>query len=78
VPPHYDSLLAKIIAWGPDRQQALDRLDRALRETILTGVPTPIPLYRRLLRDPDFRAGRHSTVFLQEFLDREADLAPSP
>lgn len=78
VPPHYDSLLAKIIAWAPDRQQALDRLDRALRETILTGVPTPIPLYRRLLRDPDFRAGRHSTVFLQEFLDREADLAPSP
>lgn len=78
VPPHYDSLLAKIIAWAPDRQQALDRLDRALRETIITGVPTPIPLYRRLLRDPDFRAGRHSTVFLQEFLDREADLAPSP
>ena len=78
VPPHYDSLLAKIIAWAPDRQQALDRLDRALRETIITGVPTPIPLYRRLLRDPDFRAGHHSTVFLQEFLDREADLAPSP
>uniref|UniRef100_A0A7C2WR63 Biotin carboxylase n=2 Tax=Thermorudis TaxID=1649508 RepID=A0A7C2WR63_9BACT len=77
VPPHYDSLLAKIIAWAPDRQQALDRLDRALREAIIAGVPTPIPLYRRLLRDPDFRAGRHSTVFLQEFLDREADLAPS-
>ncbi len=78
VPPHYDSLLAKIVAWALDRSQALERLDRALRETIISGLPTPIPLYRRLLRDPDFRAGRHSTVFLQEFLDREANLALSP
>ncbi len=78
VPPHYDSLLAKIVAWALDRPQALERLDRALRETVLSGLPTPIPLYRRVLRDPDFRAGRHSTVFLQEFLDREANFALSP
>lgn len=78
VPPHYDSLLAKIVAWALDRSQALERLDRALHETMISGLPTPIPLYRRLLRDPDFRAGRHSTVFLQEFLDREANLALSP
>jgi acetyl-CoA carboxylase biotin carboxylase subunit len=78
VPPHYDSLIAKIIAWAPDRPQAIERLDRALRETLIDGVQTPIPLYRRLLREPDFRVGRHSTAFLSEFLERPEDLVPSP
>ncbi|MCM8746021.1 acetyl-CoA carboxylase biotin carboxylase subunit [Thermomicrobium sp. CFH 73360] len=68
VPPHYDSLLGKIIAWGIDRSQAIERLDRALRETIVRGVPTPIPVLRRVLHHPDFRAVRHSTTFLTELL----------
>ncbi|MFN3337565.1 MAG: acetyl/propionyl/methylcrotonyl-CoA carboxylase subunit alpha, partial [Thermomicrobium sp.] len=68
VPPHYDSLLGKIIAWGIDRSQAIERLDRALRETIVRGIPTPIPLLRRVLQHPDFRAARHSTTFLTELL----------
>ncbi|MCX7623774.1 MAG: acetyl-CoA carboxylase biotin carboxylase subunit [Thermomicrobium sp.] len=68
VPPHYDSLLGKVIAWGIDRAQAIERLDRALRETIVRGVPTPIPLLRELLQHPDFRAARHSTTFLAEYL----------
>ncbi|GBD20139.1 Biotin carboxylase [bacterium HR28] len=68
VPPHYDSLLGKIIAWGIDRSQAIERLDRALRETIVRGVPTPIPVLRRVLQHPDFRAARHSTTFLTELL----------
>jgi len=78
VPPHYDSLLAKIIAWAPDRAKAIERLDRALRETVIDGIPTPIPLYRRLLQHPEFRAGRHSTAFLQEFLEVQGDRAGSP
>jgi acetyl-CoA carboxylase biotin carboxylase subunit len=68
VPPHYDSLLGKVIAWGLDRAQAIERLDRALRETIIDGVPTPIPLLRRILQHPDFRASRHTTTFLTEYL----------
>ncbi len=68
VPPHYDSLLGKIIAWGIDRAQAIERLDRALRETLIRGVPTPISVLRRVLRHPDFRTARHSTTFLTEFL----------
>ena len=68
VPPHYDSLLGKVIAWGLDRAQAIERLDRALRETIIDGVPTPIPLLRRIVQHPDFRASRHTTTFLAEYL----------
>ncbi|WP_448576401.1 acetyl-CoA carboxylase biotin carboxylase subunit [Thermomicrobium sp.] len=68
VPPHYDSLLGKVIAWGLDRVQAIERLDRALRETVISGVPTPIPLFRRILQHPDFRASRHTTTFLAEYL----------
>jgi acetyl-CoA carboxylase biotin carboxylase subunit len=68
VPPHYDSLLGKVIAWGLDRAQAIERLDRALRETIIDGVPTPIPLLRCILQHPDFRASRHTTTFLAEYL----------
>ncbi|MCX2727112.1 acetyl-CoA carboxylase biotin carboxylase subunit [Thermomicrobium sp. 4228-Ro] len=71
VPPHYDSLLGKVIAWGVDRTQAIERLDRALRETIVRGVPTPIPVLRRILQHPDFRAARHSTTFLAEFLSSQ-------
>jgi len=68
VPPHYDSLLGKVIAWGLDRAQAIERLDRALRETVISGMPTPIPLLRRILQHPDFRASRHTTTFLAEYL----------
>lgn len=68
VPPHYDSLLGKVIAWGADREQAIDRLDRALQETIVRGVPTPLGLLRSVLQHPDFREVRHSTTFLAEFL----------
>jgi len=67
VPPHYDSLFGKVIAWGLDRAQAIERLDRALRETIIDGVPTPIPLLRRILQHPDFRTSRHTTTFLAEY-----------
>ncbi|QOC91463.1 ATP-binding protein [Micromonospora craniellae] len=63
VGPHYDSLLAKVAVWAPDRDLALNRLDRALREFEITGpgVRTTIPFVRRVLDDADFRKGRYST-----------------
>ncbi len=55
IPTNYDSLLAKIISWGPTRAVAIARLERALAETLITGVHTTIPFIQRLLRDEDFR-----------------------
>jgi acetyl-CoA carboxylase biotin carboxylase subunit len=62
VPPFYDSLLAKIIVRGADRAEAIDRMRRALRETVLEGVKTSIPFHLRLLDDPAFLEGRVSSV----------------
>jgi acetyl-CoA carboxylase biotin carboxylase subunit len=62
-PPFYDSLLAKIITWGEDRNEALARMDRTLRETIIVGPRTTIPYHRAVLRDEKFRAGRTHTTW---------------
>ncbi|MFE9383060.1 acetyl/propionyl/methylcrotonyl-CoA carboxylase subunit alpha [Streptomyces sp. NPDC007025] len=66
VPPQYDSLLAKVVCWAPERDEALDRMDRALAEFRIAGpgVHTTIPLLREIVADPVFRAGRHITSFL--------------
>jgi acetyl-CoA carboxylase biotin carboxylase subunit len=69
IPPHYDSLLAKVIAHGPDREAALDRLDRGLAHLVVEGVPTTAELLRAVLGAPDFRAEHHHTRWIeQEFL----------
>jgi len=68
VPGAYDSLLAKIIAYGRNRDEALARLRRGLDETIIGGIRTNIPLHQRILAHPDFRAGRMSTRFLERLL----------
>ncbi|MFH1465547.1 MAG: biotin carboxylase N-terminal domain-containing protein [Pseudomonadota bacterium] len=71
IPPHYDSLICKLIAHGADRPQALERMAQALRDTRIGGVPTTIPLHRALLKHPDVQAGRIDTAFLEErFLPR--------
>jgi acetyl/propionyl-CoA carboxylase alpha subunit len=63
VPPHYDSLLAKLIAWGPEREAARGRLAAALDATWLAGVQTNLDWLRAALDHPDFRVGRLSTGF---------------
>ncbi len=68
VSPYYDSLLAKVITHGRDRQEAIDRMRRALEMTVIEGVETTIPLHLRILRDPDFLAGRFTTAFLERFV----------
>ncbi len=65
VPPYYDSLLAKLIAWGRDRDEALVRLGQALDCFILEGVTTTIPFLARVIRHPDFVAGKIDTKFLE-------------
>ncbi len=71
---YYDSMLAKLIVWAPDRTQALDRMDRALGELIVAGLHTNQGFQRRLVRDAEFRAG---AVDIQ-FLDRRPDLLGTP
>ena len=73
MPPNYDSLLGKIIAWGRDRTEAIARLDRALEETIITGVTTTAGFHRTILADEGFARGDVHTGFVPEFLDRQSD-----
>ena len=68
VPIDYDPLLAKLIAYGSDRAQVISRLERALHEYFVGGIKTNLSLFRRILRDPDFRAGRIDTGFLDRLL----------
>jgi acetyl-CoA carboxylase, biotin carboxylase subunit len=70
VPPYYDSLLAKVIVHGNDRQEALTRMGQALDSFILEGVTTTIPFLARVIRHPDFVAGKVDT----RFLERESHL----
>jgi len=64
IQPFYDSLFAKLIVWGRDRQEALERSRRALAEMRVEGIKTTIPLYRRLLQDEEFLAGDYHTQWL--------------
>jgi len=69
IPPYYDSLIAKLIVRGKDREEAISRMSRALEMFIVEGVFTTIPLHRKILADPDFRAGRVDTTFIERFLN---------
>ncbi len=67
ITPHYDSMIAKIITWGKNRKESIDRMKRALDMTVVEGVRTTIPLHQRILNDEDFQAGRISTRFLERW-----------
>ncbi|MPY89848.1 MAG: acetyl-CoA carboxylase biotin carboxylase subunit [Luteitalea sp.] len=67
VPPYYDSLVAKIITHGRDRQEAIERMRRTLEMTVIEGIHTTVPLHLRILNDPDFVDGRVSTAFMERF-----------
>jgi len=70
MPEAFDSLLAKVVSWAPNRNQAIARLDSALEETILLGVDTLIPLHRAILRESDFLEKKIKI----DYLDSHADL----
>jgi acetyl-CoA carboxylase biotin carboxylase subunit len=70
VPLDYDALLAKLVTWGPDRNAAIQRLQRALGEYGFTGIQTNISFFLEILDDPEFRAGDISTAFVPDFIAR--------
>jgi len=74
VPMDYDPLLAKLIGYGTDREQAISRLTRALSEYFVGGIKTNISLFRRILRHPDFRAAAIDTGFLDRLLQQGEEL----
>ncbi len=76
VSQYYDNLVAKLIVWGTDRDQARRRLIRALEETEIEGVATTIPAHLAILRHPDFAAGQHSTKWVEDRLDLSGIAAP--
>ncbi|MDJ0620368.1 MAG: acetyl-CoA carboxylase biotin carboxylase subunit [Calothrix sp. MO_192.B10] len=68
IPPYYDSLIGKLIVWGPDRSTAILRMKRALRECAITGLPTTIGFHQKIMENPNFIKGQIYTNFVQEHM----------
>ncbi len=68
IPPYYDSMIGKLIIYGDDRQECLMRLQRALREFVIGGVDTTIPLFTRLVEEDDIKTGNYHIHWLEQFL----------
>jgi len=68
MPPFYDSNLAKVIVWAPDRPQAIARMQRALEEMVVDGIPTNIAFLQRIMADPRYQANNLSTAFLPQLM----------
>jgi acetyl-CoA carboxylase, biotin carboxylase subunit len=73
VPAYYDSLIAKLITYGKDREEAMARMRRALSMFIVEGIHTSIPLHRRIFADQDFRDGKFDTKYMERFFEREKE-----
>jgi acetyl-CoA carboxylase, biotin carboxylase subunit len=67
IPPNYDSMIGKVIASAPTRDEALNRMKRALEEFVIEGIKTTIPFHIRLMDDPAFRSGKFTTAFMDTF-----------
>ncbi|MEI2690897.1 MAG: biotin carboxylase N-terminal domain-containing protein [Anaerolineae bacterium] len=65
VPVRYDPILAKVVVWGEDRPAAVQRMVRSLQDFVISGVQTNLPLFQRVMQDPDFLAGVYTTEFLR-------------
>ncbi len=72
VPVYYDSLIAKLVAWAGSREQAIERMARALREYEVLGIRTTIPFFLWLMRQPDYVAARYDTTYLDRLLTERA------
>ena len=78
VSPHYDAMLAKVIAWAPTRDEAIDRLNRGLEDTDVRGIVTNIPFLSALVTHPDVRANAIDTGFIERELTNLTPSAPAP
>ena len=72
VPPYYDSLIAKLIVHGINRDEAIAKMERALSQFIVQGIDTSIPMHQEIFADSEFRAGDFDTKFMERFLARRA------
>jgi len=70
VPPYYDSLIAKLIAYGNNREESMARMRRALGMFVVQGIHTTIPLHQRIFEDEEFRQGQFDTKFMERFFER--------
>ena len=68
IPPHYDSMIGKLIAYGKDRRDAMNKMSRALSECMISGIKTTVPFQQAILQDPDFRRGVYATNFIAQLL----------
>ncbi len=68
IPPNYDSMIGKLITFGRDRREAMDKMTRALGEYMITGVKSTISFQQAILQDPNFRRGVYSTNFIEQLL----------
>jgi acetyl-CoA carboxylase biotin carboxylase subunit len=68
IPPNYDSMIAKLIITAQTREQAINKMKRALDEFVIEGVKTTIPFHRQLMDDPDYVAGNYTTKFMEDFV----------
>lgn len=67
IPPHYDSMIAKLIVSAQTREECIVKMERALSEFTIEGIKTTIPLHLKLMRDPNFKAGNFTTKFMETF-----------
>jgi acetyl-CoA carboxylase biotin carboxylase subunit len=75
VPPYYDSLIAKLVCHGHNREEAMNKMQRALSQFVVQGIYTSIPLHQRIFDDPEFRSGHFDTHFMERFFDRQTEKA---
>jgi len=71
VPPYYDSLIAKLICHGTNREESMNRMQRALSQFVVQGIHTSIPLHQKIFEDAEFRAGHFDTKFMERFFERQ-------
>ena len=68
IPSHYDSMIGKLVTYGKDRREAMDKMNGALSEFMITGVRTTISFQQAILQDPNFRRGVYTTNFIEQLL----------
>jgi acetyl-CoA carboxylase biotin carboxylase subunit len=73
VPPYYDSLIAKLICHGADREEAMNKMQRALSQFVVQGIHTTIPLHQKIFADAEFRRGEFDTKFMERFFERQKE-----
>ena len=67
IPPHYDSMIAKLITTAQTREAAISKMKRALEEFIVEGIKTTIPFHLKLMSDPNYVSGNYTTKFMEDF-----------